>query len=215
MIESRDGERRELVDGRRLHQRHRRLLQRAPRQPHLQALARRAGAARGPWPAPIIAAARSGGPAVILVAAAARREYRHRGARHVQLRADRSAAGGAARRLAQRQGRGGGERRRSRARARRRLFDTVEGAIADLRHVYATTARDRYMVKRVADAAPGRRRDARASSAAGEALRHPLRARAHRAPQRPHRARRYGAERAAQPRLLLAQSGAGGAAHRL
>jgi tRNA/rRNA methyltransferase len=30
-----------------------------------------------------------------------------------------------------------------------RLFATVEAAIADLRHVYATTARDRFMVKRV------------------------------------------------------------------
>jgi tRNA/rRNA methyltransferase len=30
-----------------------------------------------------------------------------------------------------------------------RLFDSVEEAIADLRHVYATTARDRYMVKRI------------------------------------------------------------------
>ena len=29
------------------------------------------------------------------------------------------------------------------------LYDTVEDAIAGLRHVYATTARDRYMVKRV------------------------------------------------------------------
>jgi tRNA/rRNA methyltransferase len=29
------------------------------------------------------------------------------------------------------------------------LFETVEEAIADLRHVYASTARDRYMVKRV------------------------------------------------------------------
>jgi len=29
------------------------------------------------------------------------------------------------------------------------LFDTVEAAIADLRHVYASTARDRYMVKRI------------------------------------------------------------------
>ncbi len=29
------------------------------------------------------------------------------------------------------------------------LYDTVEEAIADLRHVYATTARDRYMVKRI------------------------------------------------------------------
>src|ERR1700761_8015374 len=28
------------------------------------------------------------------------------------------------------------------------LFETVEEAIADLRHAYATTARDRYMVKR-------------------------------------------------------------------
>jgi tRNA/rRNA methyltransferase len=30
-----------------------------------------------------------------------------------------------------------------------RLFDTVEQAIADLKHVYASTARDRYMVKRI------------------------------------------------------------------
>ncbi len=30
-----------------------------------------------------------------------------------------------------------------------RLFDRVEDVIADLRHVYATTARDRFMVKRV------------------------------------------------------------------
>src|SRR4051794_4227139 len=30
-----------------------------------------------------------------------------------------------------------------------KLFDTVETAIGDLQHVYATTARDRYMVKRV------------------------------------------------------------------
>ena len=29
------------------------------------------------------------------------------------------------------------------------VFDTVETAIADLRHVYATTARDRFMVKRI------------------------------------------------------------------
>jgi tRNA/rRNA methyltransferase len=29
------------------------------------------------------------------------------------------------------------------------LFDSVEAAIADLRHVYAATARDRYMVKRI------------------------------------------------------------------
>src|SRR6185437_7307347 len=33
-----------------------------------------------------------------------------------------------------------------------RLFDTVEAAIADLQHVFATTARDRYMVKRVVTA---------------------------------------------------------------
>src|SRR5512147_1732035 len=30
-----------------------------------------------------------------------------------------------------------------------RLFDTVEEAIGDLQRVYATTARDRYMVKRI------------------------------------------------------------------
>src|SRR3954451_17611145 len=29
------------------------------------------------------------------------------------------------------------------------VFDTLEAAIADLRHVYATTARDRYLVKRI------------------------------------------------------------------
>ncbi len=32
---------------------------------------------------------------------------------------------------------------------RARLFDTLDAAIGDLQHVYATTARDRYMVKRV------------------------------------------------------------------
>jgi tRNA/rRNA methyltransferase len=32
---------------------------------------------------------------------------------------------------------------------RARLFETLEEAIADLRHVYATTARDRYLVKRI------------------------------------------------------------------
>src|SRR5437764_15296161 len=32
---------------------------------------------------------------------------------------------------------------------RARLFDSLEEAIADLRHVYATTARDRYLVKRI------------------------------------------------------------------
>ena len=32
---------------------------------------------------------------------------------------------------------------------RAKLFDTVEQAIADLKHVYASTARDRYMVKRI------------------------------------------------------------------
>jgi tRNA/rRNA methyltransferase len=32
---------------------------------------------------------------------------------------------------------------------RARLFDRLEDAIADLRHVYASTARDRYMVKRI------------------------------------------------------------------
>jgi tRNA/rRNA methyltransferase len=30
-----------------------------------------------------------------------------------------------------------------------RVYDSVEAAVAELRHVYATTARDRYMVKRV------------------------------------------------------------------
>ena len=33
--------------------------------------------------------------------------------------------------------------------AKAQLFDNVEEAIADLRHVYVTTARDRYMVKRI------------------------------------------------------------------
>jgi tRNA/rRNA methyltransferase len=33
--------------------------------------------------------------------------------------------------------------------AKARLFDSLAAAVADLRHVYATTARDRFMVKRV------------------------------------------------------------------
>jgi tRNA/rRNA methyltransferase len=48
-----------------------------------------------------------------------------------------------------------------------RLYDTVEAAIAELRHVYATTARDRYMVKRILTPREGAA-EIRALTAAGE-----------------------------------------------
>jgi tRNA/rRNA methyltransferase len=48
-----------------------------------------------------------------------------------------------------------------------RLFDSVEAALADLRHVYATTARDRYMVKRILTPRGGAR-EMRGFLAAGE-----------------------------------------------
>ena len=47
------------------------------------------------------------------------------------------------------------------------LFDSVEAAIADLRHVYAATARDRYMVKRILNPRRGAE-EMRAFAAAGE-----------------------------------------------
>jgi tRNA/rRNA methyltransferase len=49
-----------------------------------------------------------------------------------------------------------------------RLYDTVEEAIAGLRHVYATTARDRYMVKRILTPREGAG-EIRALTAKGEA----------------------------------------------
>jgi tRNA/rRNA methyltransferase len=48
------------------------------------------------------------------------------------------------------------------------LFDSVEAAIAGLRHVYAATARDRYMVKRILKPRRGAE-EMRAFTAAGEA----------------------------------------------
>jgi len=48
-----------------------------------------------------------------------------------------------------------------------RLFETPEGAIADLARVYATTARDRYMVKRIVTPRQGAA-EIRAFMAAGE-----------------------------------------------
>jgi len=48
-----------------------------------------------------------------------------------------------------------------------RLYDTVEDAIAALRHVYATTARDRFMVKRIVTPREGAR-EIRGLLAAGE-----------------------------------------------
>jgi tRNA/rRNA methyltransferase len=51
---------------------------------------------------------------------------------------------------------------------RAQVFATVEEAIADLRHVYASTARDRYMVKRILTPREGAR-EMRRFLAAGEA----------------------------------------------
>ena len=75
----------------------------------------------------------------------ARREYRQGGAGDAQFRADRPAARGAARRLAQSVRRAGGIRRRCRARTRA-VFDSVADAVADCTHVYATTVRKRGLV---------------------------------------------------------------------
>ena len=131
--------------------------------------------------------------------AAARREYRHRGAGDDELRARRSAPGAAARRLAHRRAvaaASGADAVLDKA----RLYPAIAAAIADLVHVYASTARDRYMVKRVVTPRQAAARNARII-AAGRAVRRPVRAGAHRARQRRHHARRHGADGAAQPRL--------------
>jgi tRNA/rRNA methyltransferase len=49
-----------------------------------------------------------------------------------------------------------------------RLYDSVEDAIAELRHVYASTARDRYMVKRIVTPREGAA-EIRTLTASGEA----------------------------------------------
>jgi tRNA/rRNA methyltransferase len=49
-----------------------------------------------------------------------------------------------------------------------RLYDSVEDAIAELRHVYASTARDRYMVKRIVTPRAGAA-EIRTLTASGEA----------------------------------------------
>ncbi len=64
-----------------------------------------------------------------------------------------------------------------------RLYPSVAAAIGDLVHVYASTARDRYMVKREADPAQRRRRDARLSGFR-RGLRRAVRPGAHRSRQR-------------------------------
>ena len=95
-----------------------------------------------------------------------------------------------------------------------RLYPSVEAAIGDLVHVYASTARDRYMVKReltprhAAAEMRGFRRGRRA-------LRRAVRARAHRPRQRPYRAGRHGRDRAAEPGLRVLEPGAGGDDRRL
>ena len=107
MIESADETGERWTHRRRLDQHHRRLLQRAARRHHLEAVPRRRR--RSP-PAADRADGRhrsqAGGAPPGRAGdhpgrAAARREYRHGGARHAQLRPDRSAPGAAARRLAQ------------------------------------------------------------------------------------------------------------------
>ncbi len=93
-----------------------------------------------------------------------------------------------------------------------RLFPSIADAMADLRHVYAATARNRHMVKRILtpDAAA---REIRAHMAAGESCGILFGPERHRPHQRSGLARGDRDHRAAfQPRLLLAQPGAGGAA---
>ncbi len=160
---------RELVDGRRLARHHQRVVQRAARQHHLQAVA------VGP-PGLAVAGtnqsreAQSGGPAIILVEpqlgeniGTAARAMFNCGLTDLRLVKPRdgwpndkavAAASGADTVLDQ-----------------ARLYGTAEDAIADLNHVYVTTARDRYMVKRVltprAAAAEMRACDGRRANACG------------------------------------------------
>ena len=143
-------------------QHHRRLLQRAARRDHLEAAPRPRGQLTGTsderaprrrsWSAPQL-----------------RREYRHGGARHAELRPDRSAPGA-------RRATAGRTRRaiappsaRRRGRARRRACSTpLAEAIADLTLVYATTARDREMVKPMRHRARGRRGESARARGGGE-----------------------------------------------
>ena len=95
-----------------------------------------------------------------------------------------------------------------------RLYGTVEDAIADLHHVYATTARDRYMVKRVLTPreAAAEMRDFMAAGEACGILFGPERTGLFNDDIALADTRDQGA---AQPRFLVAQSGAGGSADRL
>jgi tRNA/rRNA methyltransferase len=84
--------------------------------------------------------------------------------------------------------------------ARARLYPSLPAAIGDLVHVYAATARDRGMVRR--EVTPRHAaEEMRARLDAGEACG----VGANRPSQRRHSARRYGVDRAAQPRLLVAE----------
>ena len=99
---------------------------------------------------------------------AARPEYRQGGARDAQFRADRDAAGRAARRLAQSRRRTGRERRRCRARTGAGLRHRPETAIADCSTVFASTVRRRDLVMPVV--APAEMADVIAASAERSAI---------------------------------------------
>ena len=81
--------------------------------------------------------------------AAARRQHRHGGARHGQLRPRGAAPHRPARRLAQREGPHRRIGRQLRHRRRRRPFPISPAAIGDLNYVVATTARQRPLKKPV------------------------------------------------------------------
>ena len=98
--------------------------------------------------------------------------------------------------------------------AKARLYPDIPAAIADLVHVYAATARDRGMVRREVTPAPRGAGDA-GPARGGRGVRGLVRAGADRPPQRRRRARRHGVDRAAQPRLLVAEPRPGGADRRL
>ena len=98
-------------------------------------------------------------PVIVLVRPQLGAEYRQGGAGDAQFRADRAAAGRAARRLAQ-------SRRRARRRAaptscssRRRCSTASPEAVADCSTVYATTVRRRDLVMPVVDAGGDGARD--------------------------------------------------------
>src|SRR5882762_85669 len=90
-----------------------------------------------------------------------------------------------------------------------KVFASVGEAVADLERVVATTARNRELSQRILT--PRRSRDARLDRRGREG-RHPVRARAYRAHQRRHGARRYRPFDPAQPAILLAQHRPGRAA---